>query len=80
VRIRGGQGLVWNNVLRGYKTGVELTQLTTEPTGPVFVWGNTLVPAGTMVNARPGQLGAPSFTGAAPAGYSPHPYPHPLAR
>jgi len=80
VRIRGGQGLVWNNTIRGYRTAVELTQLTSEATGPVFVWNNTLEPAGTMVHAdRAGQFGNPVFTEAAPPRYTPYPYPHPLA-
>jgi hypothetical protein len=76
VRIRGGKGLVWNNVIRGYKTGIEITQETSEETGPVFVWGNT-VDGTAVVRADHGAQGAAQTP---PSGYHPHAYPHPLAQ
>ena len=42
IRIRGGAGVVWNNTLRGYRLGVELTEETTQRCGPVSIWGNQL--------------------------------------
>jgi|HubBroStandDraft_1064217.scaffolds.fasta_scaffold06998_4 parallel beta helix pectate lyase-like protein len=82
VKVRGGRGVVWNNTFRGYRVGVELTEDTTARCGPVFVAGNRLEPeTGTMVDARPGLRGVPpEFSLDRPAGYRPHPSPHPLAR
>ena len=79
VRVRGGKGAVHDNLVRGYHVGVELTEETDQPCGPVYVWGNTLEPSGgTMVQARRTR-GSPESVEAAPPGYRPHPYPHPLA-
>jgi hypothetical protein len=82
VRIRGGTGVVWNNTFRGYRVGVELTEDTTARCGPIFVAGNRLEPeTGEMVYAPPGLRGIPpEFSLDRPAGYRPHPSPHPLAR
>ena len=78
VRIRGGQGLVWNNVFIGYNEGIELTQDTTETTGPVYIWGNSISPdTSPMVRAR-GTMGTPTFALSPPDDYVPFPYPHPL--
>jgi hypothetical protein len=77
VRLRGGKGLVWNNTFHGYKVGVELTQQTSEPTGPVFVWGNVIEPPGGVIVRA--DHGAGPATEGPPAGYHPHAYPHPLA-
>ncbi len=44
VRIRGGQGLVWNNMFIGYDQGIELTQDTPQVTGPVYIWQNSIAP------------------------------------
>jgi hypothetical protein len=79
VRIRGGTGLVWNNTFIGYNEGVELTQDTTETTGPVYIWNNTIVPdTSPMVRAR-GTMGVPTYSLSLPDDYIPYPYPHPLA-
>lgn len=79
VRVRGGKGAVHDNVFRGYHVGVELTEETDQPCGPVYVWGNTLEPAGgAMVQTRRTR-GSPESVEAAPPGYHPHAYPHPLA-
>jgi len=79
VRIRGGQGLVHDNVVRGYHTGVELTELTTQTTGPVYVWSNTLPGDSAAIHdSRPGQRAQPVVVPGAPPGYRPFAYPHPL--
>jgi hypothetical protein len=78
VRVRGGKGAVWNNTFRGYKIGVELTEETDQPCGPVFIWGNTLEPSGgKMVQTRKTQ-GTPEFSESPLPQYKPHTYPHPL--
>jgi hypothetical protein len=80
IRVRGGRGVIHDNVIRGYSTGVELSELTSEKTGPVYVWNNSLEPGGGLpLRAnRPGQRAAPAYTLAPPAGYVAHAYPHPL--
>jgi hypothetical protein len=81
IRVRGGKAAIWHNALRGYHTGVELTELTNQPCGPVYVWDNRMEPPGeAMVHARPAPKGEPpeSVFGA-PPGYLPFAYPHPLA-
>src|SRR5262249_38807396 len=79
VRIRGGLGLVWNNTFIGYDEGIELTQDTDQPTGPVYISGNTIIPdTSPMVRAR-GTMGTPVFFLFLPDDYVPYPYPHPLA-
>lgn len=76
VRIRGGAGVIWNNHFFDYGQGIELTQDTLEPTGPVYIWGNEIDPASSpMVRARGGSVYYPDM----PKGYTPYPYPHPLA-
>lgn len=75
IRIRGGKGLVHGNTITGYRIGVELSQLTDEPTGPVSVWGNTLSSGGPMVKTD-AKGATPIFTLAPPSGYRPHAYPH----
>ena len=78
VRIRGGGGLVWNNDFIGYNEGIELTQDTTETTGPVYIWDNSISPdTSPMVRAR-GTMGTPTYVLAPPDDYVPFPYPHPL--
>jgi hypothetical protein len=78
VRIRGGQGLVWNNVFIGYNEGIELTQDTSETTGPVYIWDNSISPdTSPMVRAR-GTMGTPTYALSPPDDYVPFPYPHPL--
>lgn len=78
VRIRGGAGLIWNNTFSGYNQGVELTQDTSQQTGEVDIWNNSIdPPASPMVRAR-GTMGTPTFVLAAPVDYTPYPYPHPL--
>jgi hypothetical protein len=78
VRIRGGAGLVWNNSFVGYNQGIELTQNTSEPTGPVYIWDNTIVPeTRPMVRAR-GTRGDPIYFLSPAPEYVPYPYPHPL--
>ena len=74
IRVRGGKGAVWNNTIRGYRTAVELTELTDQPCGPVYVWGNRLEPAGgAMVHARRTKSGdAPESSTEPPPGYRPH--------
>jgi hypothetical protein len=83
VRIRGGAGLIWNNRFEGYmQVGVELTQYTTEITGPVYVWNNTIIPDTTpLVRARclPLPCDPPVYFLEPPPDYTPYPYPHPLA-
>jgi len=78
VRIRGGMGLVWNNWFIGYNQGIELTQDTDQPTGPVYIWDNAILPdTSPMVRAR-GTMGTPIYSLSPPADYVPYPYPHPL--
>lgn len=75
VRIRGGEGVVWNNEVYGYLRGVSLWENTPQPTGPVYIWGNTWGPGVTGV----GDLqGSPVYHTTALAGYSSYAYPHPL--
>ena len=79
VRIRGGMGLVWRNAFIGYNLGIELTQDTDQPTGPVYIWDNSIDPdTSPMVRAR-GTMGTPVFFLTPPDDYVPFPYPHPLA-
>ncbi len=79
VRIRGGLGLVWNNMFVGDTEGIELTQDTDQPTGSVYIWDNSIVPdTSPMVRAR-GTMGTPIYFLSPPADYVPYPYPHPLA-
>ncbi len=79
VRIRGGMGLVWNNSFSDYNQGIELTQDTDQPTGPIYIWDNSIVPeTSPMLRAR-GTMGTPVFFLSPPADYVPFPYPHPLA-
>ena len=78
VRIRGGMGVVWSNTFIGYNEGIELTQDTDQPTGPVYISGNTIIPdTSPMVRAR-GTMGTPVFFLFLPDDYVPYPYPHPL--
>jgi hypothetical protein len=79
VRIRGGQGLVHDNVVRGYRSGVELTELTSQTTGPVYVWSNNLPPDSPALHgSRAGHKAQPVAVPAAPTAYRPSAYPHPL--
>jgi hypothetical protein len=80
IRVRGGQGVIHDNVIRGYSTGVELSELTSQKTGPVFVWNNSLEPAGgvPLRANRPGQKADPTYALVPPPAYVAHPYPHPL--
>jgi hypothetical protein len=76
VRIRGGMGLVWNNSFVGYNQGIELTRLTPQPTGVIYVWGNSIDPAtNPMLRAREDS----TYSLSPPDDYVPYPYPHPLA-
>lgn len=78
VRIRGGLGLLWNNAFGGYDEGIELTQDTDQPTGPVYISGNSIVPdTSPMVRAR-GTMGTPVYFLSLPEDYVPYRYPHPL--
>jgi hypothetical protein len=76
VRIRGGKGLIHDNKFSGYRFGVELSQLTDEATGPVYVWGNTLSTGGPMVKLE-AKGPTPTFAETPVNGYTPHAYPHP---
>ena len=78
VRIRGGKGLVHDNLITGYRVGVELSQLTDAVTGPVYVWGNTLSSGGPAVEVSR-KKGSPSLVESQPTGYRRHAYPHPAA-
>jgi hypothetical protein len=75
VRIRGGKGIVWANEVDGYARGVSLWENTPEPTGPVYIWGNTW---GSGVTPVGDIQGSPSYATHAPASYTPYTYPHPL--
>ena len=78
VRIRGGMGLVWSNTFIGYNEGVELTQDTDQPTGPVYIWDDYIFPeTSPMVRAR-GTMGTPIYYLSPAPDYVPYPYPHPL--
>lgn len=83
--IRGGEGLIWENIIRDYSTAIRLVENTDQDTGPVYVWDNTLDPSGmTLMNASPDTTptppadGVPEYVESMPAGYTPYPYPHPL--
>ncbi len=77
VRIRGGKGLIWNNVFLDYNLGIRLTQETSEPTGRVYIWGNYIWPeTRPMVRAD----GGSTYALFRPRSYTPFPYPHPLAQ
>jgi hypothetical protein len=79
VRVRGGTGVVWNNTIRGYRIGVELTEDTVQRCGPVSIWGNRFEPDAKVVESRRGLRGVPPESSlTAPPGYRPHPSPHPL--
>ncbi len=43
VRIRGGKALVFDNTFADVHEGVRVDEFTPQDTGPVHVWGNTLV-------------------------------------
>jgi hypothetical protein len=81
VRIRGGAGLIWNNRFDGYDLAVELTQYTTETTGPVYIWNNTIPDTTSLVRARclPQPCDPPVYSLEPAPDYTPYPYPHPLA-
>ena len=75
VRIRGGMGVIWNNTFIGYSLGIRLTQETPQPTGPVYIWDNSIVPeTNPMVRAE----GGSTYVLSPPNDYLPYPYPHPL--
>jgi hypothetical protein len=74
VRIRGGKGLIWSNEIIGYNVAVNLTENTPQQTGPVHVWDNTLSAGTTPVSSGAGS----EAVMAAPPGYEPYRYPHPL--
>ncbi len=77
VRIRGGKGLIWNNVFLDYNLGIRLTQQTRQPTGRVYIWDNYISPeTRPMVRADDGS----TYTLSRPRSYTPYPYPHPLAQ
>lgn len=73
VRIRGGTGVIWNNIFSGYSLGIRLTQDTPQITGPVYIWDNTIFPATRPMVRGDGAVLEPLD------GYTPYPYPHPLA-
>ena len=75
VRIRGGKGIVWANEVQGYSYGVSLWETTPEPTGPVYVWGNTW---GSGVTAVGDIHGSPEYHTSEAPGYTAYTYPHPL--
>jgi Pectate lyase superfamily protein len=89
VHIRGGQGVIWNNSFISYNQGIQLRQDTDQPTGPAYLWGNSLVinegsqsrcpndETSPMLCAR-GTMGIPIFFLSPPDDYVPFPYPHPL--
>lgn len=78
VRIRGGMGVVWSNTFIGYNEGVELTQDTEQPTGPVYIWDDYIFPeTSPMVRAR-GTMGTPIYYLSPAPDYVSYPYPHPL--
>jgi len=74
VRIRGGLGVIWSNEITGYNVAVNLTENTPQETGPVYVWDNTLSAGTTPVSTGAGS----EAVLAAPTGYVPYRYPHPL--
>lgn len=89
VHIRGGKGLVWNNQFLHYNQGIELRQDTPQPTGPVYIYGNSLlINEGTHSRCPnsetspmlcvTGRTGTPTYELSPPADYVPFPYPHPL--
>jgi hypothetical protein len=80
VRIRGGVGLIWNNRFDGYNIAVELTQYTTQTTGPVYIWNNTIPDTTSLVRSRcmPQPCDPPAYFLDPAPGYTPYPYPHPL--
>ncbi len=77
VRIRGGKGLVWNNMFLDYNLGIRLTQETSEATGRVYIWDNYIWPeTRAMLRAD----GGSTYALSRPRSYTPYPYPHPLAQ
>jgi hypothetical protein len=85
VRIRGGAGAIWNNTVRGYSLAVRLTEMTPQPTGWVYIWGNRLGSGVRLVDPSSSDPrsgleanGRPDFRLSAPSGYEAYPYPHPL--
>ncbi|MBW2453483.1 MAG: hypothetical protein JRI68_03185 [Deltaproteobacteria bacterium] len=75
VRIRGGGGVVWNNEVQGYVSGVSLWENTPQPTGPVWIWGNTW---GNGVSPVGSLSGSPEYYTSEAPSYTPYTYPHPL--
>lgn len=77
LRIRGGKGLIWNNVFLDYNLGIRLTHETSEATGRVYIWNNYIWPESSpMVRAE----GGSTYSLSRPSSYAPYPYPHPLAQ
>ncbi len=75
VRLRGGAGVIWNNTFSQYRQAVELTEDTSQPTGPVYIWNNLLDPPTIpLVRAR-GTMGMPTYSLVSPDNYVPYPYP-----
>ena len=84
IGIRGGGGVIFNNVIRGYTRAVILTNEAPDSTywpKDIWLWDNTLVPS-TMPyvgswSTPPPTSGVDYFLYEKP-NYTPYPYPHPL--
>jgi Pectate lyase superfamily protein len=78
VRLRGGAGVIWNNTFSHYRQAVQLTEDTSQPTGPVYIWNNSLDPPTIPLVRSRGTMGMPTYSLVSPDNYVPYPYPHPL--
>lgn len=94
--LRGGGGVVFNNTIRDYKTGITLTldfDSKIDWTGPyplpeqignMWVWNNTLdgQPVAPTISARSANYIQPGrdYFTRPLPGYKPYTYPHPLTR
>jgi hypothetical protein len=89
VHIRGGKGLVWNNQFQHYNQGIHLRWDTDQPTGPVYIYDNSLlINEGSHSRCQHSQTspmfcavgthGTPTYELSPPVDYLPFVYPHPL--
>lgn len=78
---RGGGGVFFNNLVRGYEVGVYLMLEGTDPkyqTHDAYIWNNTFMNLKYNILAHSGINQNEDYFLYAKSGYTPYPYPHSL--